>query len=139
MYMGDVEPQCDADEFVTPTTSKCGSLNLHGDGKHQKGEVLGICGARGAALHAARTALLPAAAPPAAPACSDAAPAQRGPCGTPACGVLPTPCGWLVIVPNRSEFLRRGLIAQVRARSSALQLKRCSDATLRSTTLMRCT
>ncbi len=167
-------------------TRKADCLNLHTDGAHQIGNVLGACGAHGGALAAALAALAepdappmpaPPPAPPAPPApdaglqraaraqaevaagiawqllraapdvhaaaaaiafCLHSArllcgfqpalaapapaplppapPAPLAPRGTPALrAVLPPPCGWMVIVPNRAEFARRGILHQARS------------------------
>ena len=111
-------------------------MNLHTDGSHQRGPVVGVCGARGSAAAAARAALLPLSAHPwlrspreifelacrawsgvrdslsAEIADGSCAAKPLGARGTEPCGKLPPPCGWMVIVPNRAEFKRRGIMAQ---------------------------
>ena len=118
-------------------------MNLHTDGSHQHGPVVGVCGARGSAAAAARAALLPSPAQllplvsprdifqravwadnngvlgslPAKMADGGSAAEQPlGARGTPLCGELPRPCGWMVIVPNIAEFKRRGIMAQYDAK-----------------------
>lgn len=122
---------------------KADCLNLHTDGSHQHGPVVGVCGARGSAAAAARAALLPSPAQllplvsprdifqravwadnngvlgslPAKLADGGSAAEQPlGARGTPLCGKLPRPCGWMVIVPNIAEFKRRGIMAQYDAK-----------------------
>jgi hypothetical protein len=180
-------------------TNKADCLNLHTDGAHQTGPVVGVCGGHGGAAAAARAALLPApvraasapadadadaealsatrvagvehsrtellktmqcivdaaakpgsltdlqedmrlvehfaqrvramdARPPVAgaPAASAPAPgAPRRPGCTPPAGPLPPPCGWMIIVPNRNEFVRRRWQHKVCAHAHARQLHMC--------------
>jgi hypothetical protein len=64
---------------------------------------------------------------PAAPAASAPAPgAPRRPGCTPPAGPLPPPCGWMIIVPNRNEFVRRRWQHKVCAHAHARACSICA-------------